>query len=268
MVLRGAVAKAARTRGADLLGLVVLGLLLGLLLLLRRRKDKPVEGHTFSRLRCRWMIIRRAGTEGGICAMTCQSLYAPENTLTSLARQGCQRIFVLLRPHGAALRAHALSGAKQVAEVHAVAVGIGRRPGGSTRGHPGGSGRASSESVALAARLLLLVLLSSWASWPRPSWAFPPVQARACQRLQLTALFTSQLSTNKQHSLSLNTLAPTPVQDPRSPGCSTDCRTYEFYCAWEHGNPAWEHMGTRKPRPRPAPRGFAGGFTTQDRDAT
>ena len=49
----------------------------------------------------------------------------------------------------------------------------------------------------------------------RPSWASPPVQARACQRLQLTALFTSQ---------PLNTLAPTPVQDPRSPGCSTNCR--------------------------------------------
>ena len=44
------------------------------------------------------MIIRRAGTAVGICEMTCQTLCAPENTLTSLARQlldSCTRVLLL-----------------------------------------------------------------------------------------------------------------------------------------------------------------------------
>jgi hypothetical protein len=44
------------------------------------------------------MIIRRAGTAVGICEMTCQTLCAPENTLTSLARQlldSCTRVLFL-----------------------------------------------------------------------------------------------------------------------------------------------------------------------------
>jgi len=54
--------------------------------------------HTFCRLRCMRMIIRRAGTSVGICEMTCQTLCAPENTMTSLARQlldSCTRVLLL-----------------------------------------------------------------------------------------------------------------------------------------------------------------------------
>jgi hypothetical protein len=57
-----------------------------------------VPEHTFSRLCCRRMIIRKAGTAVGICEMTCQTLCAPENTLTSLARQllnSCTRVLLL-----------------------------------------------------------------------------------------------------------------------------------------------------------------------------
>jgi hypothetical protein len=44
------------------------------------------------------MIIRRAGTAVGICEMTCQTLCAPENMLTSLAWQlldSCTRVLLL-----------------------------------------------------------------------------------------------------------------------------------------------------------------------------
>ena len=52
-------------------------------------------------------------------------------------------------------------GAKQVAEVHVVAVGIGRRPGGSTRG------RASSEAVAPAPQRKCVAWTSPCRGWTR-----------------------------------------------------------------------------------------------------